>query len=66
MDFVGIFYLRRLFLVLFRILSRLMENLSIYDEFVEYEEELFFKFKLVIFFRGRMFVDLEYMYVNIM
>lgn len=66
MDFVGIFYLRRLFLVLFRILSRLMENLSIYDEFVEYEEESFFKFKLVIFFRGRMFVDLEYMYVNIM
>lgn len=43
-----------------------MENLSIYDEFVEYEEELFFKFKLVIFFWGRMFVDLEYMYVNIM
>lgn len=43
-----------------------MENLSIYDEFVEYEEELFFKFKLVIFFRGRMFVDLEYMYVNTM
>lgn len=43
-----------------------MENLSIYDEFVEYEEESFFKFKLVIFFWGRMFVDLEYMYVNIM
>lgn len=65
-DSVGTFYSRRPPPALPRTLSRSMENLSIHDEFAEYEEEPFSKSKPVIPPRGRMSADLEHMYVNTM
>lgn len=63
-DSVGKFYARRPPPALPRTISRSMENLSIQDEFAEYEEEPFTKSRPVIPPRGRMSADLEHMYVN--